>query len=118
MIAVSPLRAADRDEWRALFAAYAEFYETPLDDDRARAVWDWLTDAAHSLRGIVARDAAGAAAGIAHFSPQWRPLTGGRLMYLHDLFVDPEHRGGGAADSLLASVAAAARADGCQKRAG
>ena len=43
--------------------------------------------------------------GLAHFRPFARPLSASTGMYLDDLFVDPEHRGSGAARLLLAGLA-------------
>ncbi|MDZ7749938.1 MAG: GNAT family N-acetyltransferase [Halofilum sp. (in: g-proteobacteria)] len=111
-IDVRPVTAADADAWRPLFDGYARFYGVDLAAATAERVWGWLVDPGHRLEGLIAHDAGGAAVGIAHVEPLLRPLAGTEIGFLHDLYVDPAARGGGAADALFDALAARARERG------
>ncbi len=95
---------ADKAEWRALFDCYADFYGVAMDDATADRVWRWLLDPAHSLEGLLTRDADGRVVGLAHVRACPRPLGGCDIGFLDDMFVAPEARGSGAADALFAAL--------------
>jgi GNAT superfamily N-acetyltransferase len=98
--------------WLALYEDYAAFYGHRLDDQGALLVWSWLTDAAHSERGLVAVDDEGALVGLVHFHDVPRPLEGRRALHVDDLFVLEEHREQGAGRALIEAVAALGAASG------
>lgn len=100
-ITVRPLNQGDFFAWYALFAGYAEFYETPLPDDRAMRAWAWLTGDESAVRGLVAVDELGAVVGLAHVQQFERLLENDRGLALEDLFVDPAHRNKGVATALI-----------------
>jgi GNAT superfamily N-acetyltransferase len=102
-IVVSAPTEADHSRWRELFTGYAEFYHVELTQERLAESWAWIHDANHPTECLLARDADGRAIGLAHFSADHSPLRGTRG-FLHDLFVDPAHRGGGAVDAILAEL--------------
>ena len=97
-VTVRPLEVGDRARWQQLYAGYGEFYDKPLDD-------------AHESEAIVAEHE-GRVVAIAHFREFARPLSGGRAMYLDDLFTDPGARGLGAATALLGKLKSIARERG------
>lgn len=99
-----PIEPTDYPDWKPLFYGYAEFYETAIDDTIADSVWQWLCDDENVLHGLLTRDANGTAVGIAHVRACPRPLAGGEIGFLDDLFVTPEARGTGAADALFAAL--------------
>jgi len=110
---VDDLRADDHEAWSRLHRGYLDFYESTRPDEVSAIVWGWLTDPAHELECLVVRKAAGSEpVGIAHLRPFIRPLHGSVAGFLDDLFVAPEHRGGGAVDALLSGVQARARERG------
>lgn len=94
----------DKPEWRSLFEGYAEFYKTPLTDGVADQVWDWLTDPNHVFEGLIVRGEQNKALGIAHVRACPRSLSGCDIGFVDDMFVDPEARGTGAADALVARL--------------
>lgn len=102
---VRDVQPEDRDEWRALYRGYAEFYR--LSEPMLDTVWGWLLDPDHEVSGLVAEDG-GRLVGLAHYRPFARPLTASIGGYLDDLFVAPEARGTGAGDALLARLRAIA----------
>ena len=109
---VVPLGREHRDDWDALFAAYADFYGSAQSPAMREAVWGWLHDDAHELRGLVALDASAQGVGIAHYRPFSRPLAASVGGFLDDLFVRPDWRGRGVAEALIEAVAADGRRRG------
>ena len=110
---VQPLAAASAtvaDQWRALYRAYADFYQTPMDNDTLARVWTWLQNG--DLDGCYA-DNNGEVVGFAHWAVLLRPLHGARLLYLNDLFVAPTWRQHGIGGLLMRQVNAAAAAAAC-----
>lgn len=108
---VRPVRPDDATDWRVLYRGYADFYQVPMNDRILDTTWSWLLDPDHPLEGLIAlRD--GQVVGLAHYRAQPKPLLGEDAGFLDDLFVQPEHRGAGAARLLIDSVAAVARERG------
>ena len=113
-VRIEPLSAERRAAWEALYGAYADFYRVPrLAGGKLEALWEWLTDPADAMRGLIAAGEGGEVLGLAHFCAQRNPLRAGRLMYLHDLYVSPEARGLGIGGKLVGAVAEIARTEGC-----
>lgn len=98
--------------WLDLYSGYGEFYETPVTDERALLVWSWVTDSEHSLEAYFAVDDDGTPIGLAHAREFARPLDGSTGLYLDDLFVVPDARGGGAGTALLEALRAVAKERG------
>ena len=98
----------DYGEWRRLFDGYAAFYGVSMDDAKAGAVWGWLLDPDHALEGLLVRDGAEQAVGLAHVRACPRPLGGCDMGFLDDMFVAEHARGGGAADALFTGLQALA----------
>lgn len=103
--------SGDREAWGRLYAGYAAFYRVEQSEAMRDKVWSWIHDPAHEVRGFVAEDQ-GHLVGLAHFRPFARPLSASTGGFLDDLFVDPEARGTGAAEALLAAVKAEGQARG------
>ena len=108
---IRPPVAADRPEWERLYAGYAAFYKVTQTPEMRATVWGWIHDPAHGTRAFVAEDQ-GRLVGLAHFRPFARPLAASTGGFLDDLFVDPAARGSGAADALIAALAAEGRQQG------
>ena len=104
-ITIRPVTRDDAAQWHHLYTGYAEFYRVEQTAEMRDTVLSWLLDDAHTSQGLVAEASDGTLAGLAHFRPFARPLSASTGMYLDDLFVDPEHRGSGAARLLLAGLA-------------
>jgi ribosomal protein S18 acetylase RimI-like enzyme len=111
-ITVRPLEQGDFFAWYELFLGYAEFYDTPLQDDRAMRAWAWLHGDGATVRGYVAVDESGKVLGLAHILEFTRVLENDRGLYLEDLFVAKEHRGKGVATALINHLKQEARERG------
>ena len=94
----------DRDRWGALYRGYAGHYGVEQADRDSDQVWFWLMDPAHEVNGLLVVDENDHPVGLAHYRPFARPLSASTGCFLDDLFVDPAHRGGGAADALLVEL--------------
>lgn len=101
---IRPLQAKDKERWTELYAAYARFYNSTQNGDMREQVWSWLMDEANELQGLVATDKKKNVVGIAHYRPFLRPLAASKGAFLDDLFVDPSHRGTGAAEGLIDEI--------------
>lgn len=100
---------ADKPSWRLLYNGYAAFYKVPMTDEIADTVWGWIHDPNHEVEALVAKNAEGRLVGLAHFREMARPLAGTVGAFLDDLFVAPDMRGAGVADSLMARLGDIAR---------
>ena len=101
---VAPLDSGHRTDWGALFAAYADFYESRQDAAMRERVWGWLTDPGHELDGLIALDSDGRGIGLVHYRPFVRPLAASTGGFIDDLFVAPAWRGSGVAEALVEAV--------------
>ncbi len=111
-VTIRPVKAQDRAAWDVLYQGYATFYKVEQTTDMRDRVFGWLMDASHGSNGLVAEDKQGKLIGLTHYRPFASPLRAADLCFLDDLYVDPEARGSGAADALIAGVAAVARENG------
>ncbi|MFF1632914.1 GNAT family N-acetyltransferase [Leifsonia sp. NPDC058248] len=102
-IDVRPVADGDFFAWLDLYEKYAEFYETPLTDQKALLLWSWLTAPDHEEDGLVAIEGE-RLVGLAHFREFARPLEGDRGLFLDDLYVADENRGKGVGHALIEAV--------------
>ncbi|REJ04264.1 GNAT family N-acetyltransferase [Microbacterium bovistercoris] len=104
MTMISPITAADHDEWLALWTGYLAFYEATLDDATTAATFARLVDPASGIHGVLARDDDGRAIGVVHWLTHPATWTATDYCYLEDLFVAPDARGAGAGRLLIEHV--------------
>ncbi len=95
----------DFQRWRALYRGYADFYGVQQSEEAAALVWSWIHDPDNEVACLLVEDERRLVVGLAHYRPFARPLSANTGCYLDDLFIDPDQRGGGAADALLAELA-------------
>lgn len=107
---IRPLTRADEPEWRKLWKAYLDFYETRVCEEVFRTSFERLLSSdENTFRGHLALWE-GQPAGLVHylFHPHmWRIE---KVCYLQDLYVDPAFRRRGIAEALIETVKADARA--------
>ena len=109
MITVRPIAASDHEAWSALYAAYADFYQTVQTPEMRDTVWSWLNDSTHEVKGFIALNDDGEAVGLAHYRPYSRPLSASVGGFLDDLFVSPAARGQETSKQLIAAIVRVAR---------
>jgi GNAT superfamily N-acetyltransferase len=103
-VEIRPARTEEIEEMLPLIRAYCEFYETEPNDEGLRKMFETLTSDPSQGAVFIARDG-GRAVGFATLDWKWSSLKAARIGYLEDLFVDPEMRGKGIADALIAVCA-------------
>ncbi|SMY09661.1 GNAT family N-acetyltransferase [Flavimaricola marinus] len=110
---IRPLRPDDEAAWRPLWSAYLEFYNSGVTDAVYRSSFDRMTDpSVTDYNGLVA-EVDGEIVGITHYIYHLHGWRVEKVCYLQDLFVAPQARGMGVAQSLIEAVYAAADAAGC-----
>ncbi|HSF95151.1 MAG TPA: GNAT family N-acetyltransferase [Thermohalobaculum sp.] len=110
---VRPLRREDEADWRRLWTGYLEFYGTSVPDDVYTTTFARLLgEDPQDFHGLVAeRD--GRVIGLTHYLFHRHCWRIENVIYLQDLYVDPDVRGSGAGRALIQAVYAAADAAGC-----
>lgn len=111
-VTIRPLLAQDEAQWRRLWTAYLEFYETGVAEDVYATTFARLIDTARPGQFAFLAETDGRAIGLVHVivhPHNWRIED---VCYLQDLYVAPEARGTGAGRALIEAVYAAADARG------
>ena len=110
---IRPLAAADEAEWRRLWTGYLEFYESSVSEEVYRTTFARLLGRDdHDYHGLIAEQD-GKPVGLTHYLFHRHCWRVENVIYLQDLFVDPEARGAGAGRALIEAVYAAGDAAGC-----
>ncbi len=109
---IRPIEAGDEAEWRRLWRAYLDFYETELPEEvYATTFARLLSGAPGEFRGFLAlKD--GRPVGLTHYLFHRTGWAIADTCYLQDLYAAPEARGGGVGRALIEAVYAAADAHG------
>ena len=111
-ICIRPLEQSDKDDWRRLWTAYLEFYETTVSEDVYRTSFARLmSDEDNEYKCLIA-EVGGKPVGLAHFLYHRSMWTVENTCYLMDLFTDPGVRGRGVGRALIEAVRQTARRDG------
>ena len=107
-LTIRPVTAADESDWRRLWTAYLEFYESGVPEEVYRTTFARLLDPVRPEQNGLLAVKDGQAAGLVHyiFHPHnWRVED---VCYLQDLYTDPAFRGGGVGRALIEAVYEAA----------
>lgn len=100
---IRPVAATERDAWQTLFERYAEFYKVTLPQGAAENAWAWIHDPDEPFWCDLALSG-GTIIGFTQYQLMHRSLSGERVVYLSDLFVEPGARGAGAGRELIDHV--------------
>jgi ribosomal protein S18 acetylase RimI-like enzyme len=113
MAAISTVSEADLAELLPLMRGYCDFYAVDPSDDALLAMSHALiADPEREGFQLIARDDPGRAIGFATVFWTWATSSASRIGVMNDLFVDPNARGSGAADELIAECARLVRERG------
>lgn len=110
MLEIRPVGPQDRAEWEALFDAYAGFYKTSVTPEGKAGVWDWIFGAEDFWADLALLD--GKVVGLCQYQLMHRSLSGAKVVYLSDLYVRPDIRGGGVGRAMIDHVIGFAKARG------
>jgi GNAT superfamily N-acetyltransferase len=110
-LVIRKAEAHDEPRWRALWAAYVDFYRAAVSEAVTAETWRRILDPARPIHALVAeRD--GEVIGICNYVFHESTWDTRPICYLQDLFVDPARRGGGAAKALILACEAEAQKAG------
>jgi GNAT superfamily N-acetyltransferase len=108
LITVRPLLESDYADWRKLWTAYLEFYNTVLPEEVYSLTGQRLFDrGAVEPKGCIAM-VDGKPAGLTHYMFHRSCWAKADNCYLQDLFAEPDFRGAGVGAALIAAVREAA----------
>lgn len=100
---IRPVTPDTRPEWERLFEAYADFYKTQLTGEAKDQVWSWIFDPAEDFWSDLAYQG-DRPVGLVQYQLMHRSLSGAKVCYLSDLFVQPGLRGQGIGRALIDHV--------------
>ena len=104
---------ADLPDLLPLMRGYCDFYEVDPPDDALLAMsGELIADPEKEGLQLIARDDSGRATGFATILWTWSTLSASRIGVMNDLFVDPDARGSGIAEALIAACAERCRERG------
>ena len=108
-VTIRPVRPEEKARWEDMFRAYGRFYKMELTAQTIETVWGWIFDETEPFWCDVAEAEDGTLVGLTQYQLMHRSTAGGMVVYLSDLFVDPEQRGGGIGRGLIEHVIAFAK---------
>ena len=113
---IRPLKESDETEWRRLWTAYLDFYESNVSETvYATTFARMLGDDPLMPSAFVASAGEGDGdplIGLVHFFYHVHCWRVERVCYLQDFFADPSHRNTGVGRALIEAVYAQADKDG------
>ena len=108
-LTIRPVAKSERTTWEELFQAYAAFYKTSVTSQAFDNAWAWIFDKNKDFWCDVVENQDGKVIGFTQYSLMHRSLSGGMVVYLSDLFVEPNQRGSGAGRAMIDHVIEFAR---------
>ncbi|MFL6113318.1 MAG: GNAT family N-acetyltransferase [Catenulispora sp.] len=118
MIAVVPATVDDVEAISELLDEVDRFYGDPGDEpreERNRQVYDALFGPTPAARALLVKDEEGRTIALASYSFLWPAAGATRSLYLKQLYVSEEHRGGGIGELLMEALYAEAERAGCSR---
>jgi GNAT superfamily N-acetyltransferase len=113
LITIRPIVESDRAAWARLWKAYLEYYETSATPDiYEQSFTRLLGNDTQDFHGLIA-EMDGKPVGLVHYLFHRHMWKIENVVYLQDLYADPEVRGRGVGRKLIEAVYQAADAAGC-----
>lgn len=114
MTVIRELLHEDRVAWTELWAGYLRFYRAEVAPQVTEQTFARMTERRDGCFGLAAEAEDGTLAGFTHCVVHPTTWSLGGTCYLEDLYVEPSHRGTGAARALIETAAEQGRAAGAE----
>jgi GNAT superfamily N-acetyltransferase len=114
MPTIRELRDKDRVGWSELWAGYLRFYRAEVAPQVTEQTFARMIERRDGCFGLAAEAEDGTLAGFTHCVLHPTTWSRGGTCYLEDLYVDPNHRGTGAARALIEAAGEQGRAAGAE----
>lgn len=109
-VAIRAIKEADKQAWLGLWSQYNEFYKRTVPQDISDITFSRFLDDSVRMYGAVAEDSdSNKLIGFVHWYPHMSTSSVEEVVYLHDLFVDPNARNKGTGRQLIEHVYAHAK---------
>ena len=89
---IRKLELKDKESWAKLYSGYANFYKAQMNAEILEALWGWILDESHIIKGICF-EFESKIVGIAHYRTMPRPIKAQYICFLDDLYVERSFRG-------------------------
>lgn len=99
-----PLTSEDEPQWRRLWTAYLEFYETSVPEEVYQTTFERLIDPSHTAQNCALAVLDGTPVGLVHWIVHPHNWKLENVVYLQDLYADPAVRGKGIGRALIEHV--------------
>ncbi len=111
-ITIRPLTQADHANWRRLWTAYLDFYQTTVSEEVYETSFSRLLSGQEGEYKCLLAEVDGVVIGLVHFLYHRSMWSVENTCYLMDLFCDPSARGKGIGRALIEAVHNTAKQDG------
>ncbi len=111
-VTVRPLRKSDETDWRRLWTAYLEFYDSSVAEEVYQTTFERLLGNDPQDFTCLIAEVDGKPVGLTHYMFHRHAWKVENVCYLQDLYADPEIRGKGIGRALIEAVYGAADSAG------
>ncbi|MCP4820168.1 MAG: GNAT family N-acetyltransferase [Shimia sp.] len=111
-VTVRPLRESDETDWRRLWTAYLEFYDSSVAEEVYQTTFERLLGNDPQDFTCLIAEVDGKPVGLTHYMFHRHAWKVENVCYLQDLYADPEIRGKGIGRALIEAVYGAADSAG------
>ncbi len=111
-LVIRPLESKDKEEWRRLWTAYLEFYETTVPEEVYEISFSRLLSTDTGEYNCLIAELDGQPVGLAHYLFHRFMWSVEDTCYLMDLFAEPDVRGKGVGRALIEAVFQTAKQHG------
>lgn len=103
-VLIKPLAAEHETDWRRLWTAYLDFYESSVSEEVYQTTFARLIDPARTQQCAALAIASGKPVGLVHWITHPHNWKQEDVVYLQDLYADPAARGTGVGRALIEHV--------------
>ena len=101
---IRDIRPEDYESWYVLWRAYLEFYETEVPTEIYELTFSRLISQSHPKQCALVAEVSKSLVGLVHYISHPHNWRKEEVIYLQDLFTQPDMRGRGVGRSLIEAV--------------